>query len=129
MSTMTAHFGLGAETEITSVTVRWPSGIVDVLEGISVNSTEVIVEGISTGLNANADAQLRIFPVPALDNISVTGLGNGPIPVRVLDATGRLVLRGSLQNERLDVSDLTPGTYVLQLFTPNGTSQRSFTKE
>ncbi len=129
MSTMTAHFGLGEETEITSVTVRWPSGIVDVLEGINVNTTEVVVEGLSTGLGTSADDQLRIFPVPAREHITVTGLGNGQIPVRVLDATGRLVLRGSLTNERLDVSDLTPGAYVLQLFTPGGTSQRSFTKE
>ncbi|MEZ4757698.1 MAG: FG-GAP-like repeat-containing protein [Flavobacteriales bacterium] len=129
MSTMTAHFGLGEETEITAVTVRWPSGIVDVIEGVDVNTTEVIVEGVSTGLAAQRDEQVQLFPVPAQDILTVSGLGSGQVPVRVLDATGRLVLRGNLLNERLDVSGLTPGAYVLQVFTPNGTTQRSFTKE
>jgi hypothetical protein len=129
MSTMTAHIGLGEETEITSVTVRWPSGIVDVLEGIAVNTTEVIVEGLSTGLNTTTSARISLFPVPAQDHLTVQGIGSEAAPVRVLDATGRLVLRGNVRNERLAVDGLPPGVYVLELFHAGVTSQHTFVKE
>jgi len=45
MSTMDVMFGLGAATEITNITVKWPSGIVDVINNPAINSRIQIVEG------------------------------------------------------------------------------------
>jgi hypothetical protein len=39
-----AEFGLGAATTIDSLTVRWPSGIVQTIRQIGVNRTETVVE-------------------------------------------------------------------------------------
>jgi hypothetical protein len=38
------HFGLGAETQIAQLKVRWPSGIVQVLEDITANQVLEVVE-------------------------------------------------------------------------------------
>jgi hypothetical protein len=40
------HFGIGTARN-ASVTVEWPSGIVDILPQVSANSTITIVEGSS----------------------------------------------------------------------------------
>jgi len=40
-----------------------------------------------------------------------------------------LVLRSTLATDRLDVSELPAGAYVMQIFTEQGPVQRSFTKE
>jgi hypothetical protein len=129
MSSMIAHIGLGEETEVTSVTVAWPSGIVDVLENVDINGTVVITESLSTGVNEVASAELSLFPVPAQDHLIVNGLKAQNQPVRILDATGRLVLRTSLSTERLAIGELPTGAYVLQIITSEGPVQRTFTKE
>ena len=38
------HFGLGAATQ-TSITVRWPSGMVQSLDSVKANQTVTIREG------------------------------------------------------------------------------------
>jgi hypothetical protein len=45
MSSMNVHFGLGTSTEIDSMVITWPSGIVSVIEGPGMNQTLVIQEG------------------------------------------------------------------------------------
>ena len=42
---LVAHFGLGSETRVDQLEIRWPSGQVDVLTGISVDQTIRIIEG------------------------------------------------------------------------------------
>ena len=129
MSSMMVHVGLGEETEITSVTINWPSGIVDVLDEVDINTSLVVTEGLSTGMVEEEASPISLFPVPAKDQLTINGLAGQQAPVRVLDATGRLVLRSTLATDRLDVSELPAGAYVMQIFTEQGPVQRSFTKE
>jgi len=129
MSSMMVHVGLGEETEITSVTINWPSGIVDVLDEVDINTSLVVTEGLSTGMVEEEASSISLFPVPAKDQVTINGLAGQQAPVRVLDATGRLVLRSTLATDRLDVSELPAGAYVMQIFTEQGPVQRSFTKE
>ncbi|MEO8590814.1 MAG: CRTAC1 family protein, partial [Flavobacteriales bacterium] len=51
MSSITAHFGLGADTEVTEVVVYWPSGLVQQVANPDINSILEIVEGVSTGVD------------------------------------------------------------------------------
>lgn len=41
----TAHFGLGSATVIDSVVIRWPSGIVDVIENPLIDQLNIVHEG------------------------------------------------------------------------------------
>ena len=38
------HFGLGTNTEISKITVKWPSGIVDEVINPNINSSILIIE-------------------------------------------------------------------------------------
>ena len=42
---MRVHFGLGVATKIDSVTVRWPSGMVETFENLSVDTIHTVKEG------------------------------------------------------------------------------------
>ena len=45
MSSLNVHFGLGTHTEIDSMIINWPSGIISVIESPGINQTLVIQEG------------------------------------------------------------------------------------
>lgn len=84
-----------------------------------------VCEGdITTGLaDAEPSSALRLWPNPALDAlwIEVAQARGAAVQVMVRDLTGRLVIaRGSLQANAqgqllLDLSPLTPGTYVIEV--------------
>jgi len=44
MSSLSTHFGIGAATSIDSIIVRWPSGLVRIIENPAINTSHTIVE-------------------------------------------------------------------------------------
>ena len=44
---MRVHFGLGQVEKVNQIEIRWPSGIVDVIENVTVDQILTIVEGAS----------------------------------------------------------------------------------
>lgn len=88
--------------------------------------------GISTGM-AEPDhaAEPRIWPSPATDVVNVAA--EGPISdVKVLDLTGRVVMRKALGEAQaaISVADLPAGRYLLQVRMVDGRRQvRSFVKQ
>jgi hypothetical protein len=54
---MRAHFGLGNASNVDSIRVEWPSGVVNVLTDVDANQFLTIVEGESCciGLTGNVD--------------------------------------------------------------------------
>ncbi|MBS1581371.1 MAG: VCBS repeat-containing protein [Bacteroidetes bacterium] len=130
MNSLNTHFGLGADTEVDHVTVHWPSGLVSTVEHPAIDGTLVIIEGeTSTGL-AVADANaLGLFPVPADDQLNIrAGHDLSNSPAAVLDIAGKRVFSTTLRNDRLDVSRLAPGMYVLQVADHGTLLQARFTK-
>lgn len=130
MSSITAHFGLGQDTEIEEVVVRWPSGLISVIPSPAVNTTLNVVESISTGIADEAlPEELLVFPNPAMDVLRVEGTAAADQQqVFIMDASGRLVQESPLRNGVLDVSRLAPGNYVLQLLGDGKFVSRKFTK-
>jgi hypothetical protein len=110
MSTLFAHFGIGEDTEIELVRIKWPSGIIDEIESPTINGTLTVTEGISTDVTALGNAKLIAFPNPANDVLSITGASLNA-PVRVTDVTGKVVLETRLATGVLPVSILVPGLY------------------
>lgn len=130
MSSLNAHFGLGTDAQIDHVTVYWPSGIVDMVEDVTVNSTLEIVEGsFSTGVPSIAKSALALFPNPALDILYVRSdkdLANHA--VNVIGVDGKRVLTTTLRNDQLDISSLKSGVYVLRLEVEGEMLQQRFVK-
>ena len=130
MSSITAHFGLGADTEIEQVVVYWPSGLVQQVANPPINGTLNIVEGVVTGVNDLVlSPALHVFPNPAEDVLNITAdrdLANHV--VTVLDVTGKLVLTTTVRQGQVDITSLKSGVYVLQLLGDGAMEQHKFIK-
>ena len=75
---------------------------------------------LSTVEQTAENADLRVFPVPASDLISVQSTVGGPFDIEALTIDGRSVLRERLVGEVLAVGHLPSGTYVLRVVDAGG---------
>lgn len=131
MSSLNTYFGLGQNTVVDEVEIRWPSGLVDVYTDVPVNGTFEVVEGLSTGISHPANgAGMRVYPNPVADRLRVElPATTGKRFAAVYDITGKQVIVDVLFDNQIDVSGLTNGTYVLKVKQDGSTFQSAFTKE
>ena len=133
MSSLNAHFGIGTDSVITGITVRWPSGIVDELSTADIDGSITITEGMTMSTSiADGPAldAMEVFPNPVLDVLTVTGQeseGNGRF--QIMDVAGKLVLEGVLSSGKVDVSSLSDGVYVLSVKGDGQRGQQRFVKQ
>jgi len=130
MSSLMAHFGMGSDEIIDQVEIRWPSGIVNQYTDVSVNSTLTLVEGVNTTVAEVKDAEsLLVYPNPAEDHLFVelpTLLGART--ATIFDVTGKQVTQPATFMNRIDITYLSPGTYMLRVQQGTELHQRTFTK-
>ena len=134
MSSLNTHFGIGQDTEIESVTIYWPSGIVDIFEDLEINTSHKLVEG--NGVLNTEDfltEELSVYPIPAINNLTISNINDIDDPIyTIFDITGRKVMHGRLTDNNIDVSQLTAGQYILrvagQKFRRNNVKTKKFTK-
>ncbi|MBS1583166.1 MAG: VCBS repeat-containing protein, partial [Bacteroidetes bacterium] len=111
MSTITAHFGLGADTDVELVTVYWPSGNVSHVEHPGSDITlEITEEETTTGVVEPTRKTFGVFPNPAEGELyfrSENDLTNSP--VTVYDAAGKRLLWTTVRNNRIAVEGLSSG--------------------
>jgi hypothetical protein len=131
MSTLNAHFGLGASTVITQVIIRWPSGTIDTIINPSVNQTLYVVEGSTLSLNQPQQSVFSLYPNPATDvlNIGLSHPENSITDAQIYDLAGRLVI--SVKDaQQISVQDLSKGTYIIRITDNDGRNHTSkFIKE
>lgn len=128
MSSLMAHFGLG-QANTATVEVHWPSGIVDIIEEVDANQVLRIYEGLSTVVDGMERAELAVFPVPAMDRISLSGAETNNSPARIFASTGQLVHNDVVRNSTINIARLQPGVYLLEVATSNGVLKTRFVKE
>lgn len=117
MSSLTTHFGLGTETVITKIVIRWPSGTVDEILSPNVNTTYNITEvgGSVLSVDAFVNDNIKLYPNPASDFIEITGVRLENVDIKLYDINGRQINNITLENNRLNVSKLASGVYILKL--------------
>lgn len=96
-------------------------------EAIACQDITVATTGIE---EPGARQALRLWPVPAFDLLHIA-CEERIEQYDVVDASGRIVLEGSLQGEErstVDVAALSPGLYVLRVRTASGPFQQRWTK-
>ena len=92
-----AYFGLGLNTMISSLAIRWPSGVMQRLENISTNQRILVKEPTSThnqeGLPLSQSLTIDLFPNPFYDHVQLKLAVPYPtsISCQVFDVLGRLV--------------------------------------
>ena len=73
---------------------------------------------------------LVLFPNPAKDRITWNVPASFPmLSARVLDALGRVVMSANPRAGSLDISELSHGSYLLELRGPSGPLRARFVKE
>ncbi len=131
MSSLNTHFGLGAETSITEIRVYWPSGIVDVFENPSINSTHVLVEGTAPlSISDETFADISIYPNPVEDVLKIkTSEVLTEKIATIFDVTGKRVFNQMIINNELNVSNLQGGIYFLRIESNGRSLRREFIKK
>jgi hypothetical protein len=90
-----------------------------------------------TGINENKADILSVYPNPASDhlNIALKAEFKTSVEIAIYNTTGQLVRKFSKVNAnntnelRLDISDLTPGVYMLRILDENQFISKSFVKK
>lgn len=82
-------------------------------KGCSNNSNTVNVTTVS--IDAISKIGVKIFPNPANEVLYFESPFSITEPIRIIDALGRTVYRGSVTNNQLELNNLATGAYILEL--------------
>ena len=130
MNSLNTHVGLGDESTITNIIIYWPSGIIDNLTLPSINATHTIIEGETLSIQEQTLTDLVIHPNPVQDRLNIStvvDLSNGK--GLVFDISGKLVLKSTLSENFIDVSQLSSGNYILKLIVDQKVKSQKFIKQ
>ncbi len=125
MSSLNTHFGIGTDTEIDKIIIRWPSGIIDTINNPDINTTLQVVEGETMGINEMSNHKIAIYPNPVKESLHIKGEISEGSSIEIYSMTGALTHKGKLNDKKINVSHLAKGIYILVL-DQNG--QRTTTK-
>ena len=120
MSTLNTHFGLGADASVSSITVYWPSGTVDVVNNPDINTTIHVAEGETLSIEDSFIEDFVVYPNPTKNILLISSLLDiDQSIISVFDMGGRRVLnyKVSGNNNSIDVSGLNTGEYILRIIT------------
>ncbi|MFN2430694.1 MAG: CRTAC1 family protein, partial [Cryomorphaceae bacterium] len=104
MSSLDLFFGLGADTEVDSIIVRWPSGQVDVVENPAINTRVSVLEGLLPAL-------IRITHIdPYTQEITIKNFGGEPEDISGYRLCSELDCTSDLSSLPLTSGDLNLAT-------------------
>ena len=130
MSSLNTHFGIGSDTGIEKVIIRWPSGIIDIIENPDINTSLVAVEGEhQMGVNDVNTVQFSIYPNPVRDILNVQSKTYENTTYEIFHITGQLVQKGKLENGKINVSKLNKGIFIISLSRDGKKSNLKFIKQ
>tara|TARA_Y100000588_G_scaffold913_1_gene1211 strand:- start:12 stop:2138 length:2127 start_codon:yes stop_codon:yes gene_type:complete len=120
MSSLNTHFGIGSDSSVSSITVYWPSGTVDVINNPGINTTINITEGETLSLENSFIGEFVLYPNPVKNTLTISSaLDLDQSIISVFDIAGRRVLNYKLADNinSIDVSRLSAGEYILRIIT------------
>jgi hypothetical protein len=130
MSSLNTHVGLGSDETITSITIYWPSGNIDIIDNPTINSTVRVTEGETLGLEDTLVANLIIFPNPTKETLTLsTDFTLENAIYTVFDSSGKRILNGKLAATVVDVSSIAAGNYILRIVDGRNIMTQKFVKE
>jgi len=122
----TEFFGLGTETVVDSLKVKWLSGTVDVLYNVSVNQTLSVLEGSTLSVdNFEFSNTISIYPNPNSEGVFQLIYAEFDVSKNhqyiLFDALGRKLKQQEidLSNNIVDLKEFNKGIYFLQIISEN----------
>jgi hypothetical protein len=124
MNSLLTHFGLGAETTITKIVVKWPSGNVDQLLNPAINQSLLIIEGTTLGTSEFNTVEFVTYPNPTTDIVTIKNITEvNTKSTKLYDITGKEIevlftkVNGTIKT---DLSNLNSGIYFIHIRTDKG---------
>ncbi|WP_255572895.1 FG-GAP-like repeat-containing protein [Hanstruepera marina] len=130
MSTINTHFGIGDNTAIQKIIVRWPSGFIDEITNPTINQAITIVEGDNPlSVEDNTISDLVIYPNPVGNTLNIKSTHDISDRIAtIFDINGKRVLNKRLTSQ-IDVSILQSGLYFLRIESNGKVLNRKFLKK
>ena len=117
-------FGLGSETVVDSLKIKWLSGTVDVLYNVSVNQTLSVIEGASLSVDDfDLSNVISVHPNPSIGGRFQLNFSNFDINKNyqyvLFDALGRELKQQEIgfSTTYVDLRDFNKGIYFLQIIS------------
>lgn len=81
------------------------------------------------GMSVNEKEKIKVYPVPAVDKLMLDLSGEGT--VCIYDAIGEVVLRSELksQQKEINVAELKPGIYFIEMISDEKQFSAKFIKQ
>jgi len=113
----------------------WQNGLVNIPNGITMQLVvevrtnsgsevlyldHIVIDGI-LGLGDTNENTFSIYPNPANDFVNITSQFSGDKNIAVYDVLGKQVINTTISSDRLNISELTTGIYIMQI-SQNGVS-------
>ena len=105
----------------------FPSGLIlalDMQNGVFLlDATQTFIQPIGFTENAATETNFQIYPSPASGHINITSAKNVNASVIISNVLGEIVLSQQLSffgKQKIDVSQLANGAYIVNLKTKNG---------
>ncbi|HBG71512.1 MAG: hypothetical protein A2W93_05860 [Bacteroidetes bacterium GWF2_43_63] len=131
-------YGMGFPMDRTETEYKWyahgysiPVLQVVIRDGMSASSTVTYIDSLrNMSLNENMFSEVNVYPNPATETISFQIKNIAwPVMATVTDLSGRVVFHELIREPVIDVRNLNPGYYHLQLLTESTLWRNSFIKE
>lgn len=87
-------------------------------------SSVITVETTTNTIDALLDRQIKVYPIPAQDELFLMAPHLRIEAIELYDLEGRRLQRWNGHPNRLSLNDLAPGTYALRLITDQGVAVR-----
>lgn len=123
------HFGLNYGDIIENVKIFWPSGRIDEFNSLAVNEFYKINEGEAIQvLDVEIDdVALDFYPNPTNEYLKIKNISDFlNSKYKVIDLDGNILLKGKIQNNEINVSELIPGNYLLSIEKNNSQITKKF---
>ncbi len=91
------------------------------LSSVSANSTISVEFKLATGINDINENELSVYPIPAVDKISVK-MNTVINLISIVNINGQVLLQSKINNNEgtINISELSNGIYFLRVVTSNG---------
>jgi len=129
MSSLTTHFGLGTETAIIKVVIKWPSGVIDEILNPNINEVLNVVEGNFLDVTDYSLDTKLIYPNPTTDFIHISDVNLNNATALIFDINGKRVHNYAIENNRINVTKLASGTYFLNVQEGDRLFKQKFIKQ